>query len=256
MDLMKIFKNKKAFSLVEIVIAMLIASIVMLSVYFMLVIVYNQFNDLSATSETFNNLQVFERMFQRSAATCQYYDIYNNIEFRFFNTTDGKRYETYYFKEGNNGVNLLKDNNNISNKNKSEKIKYYSNDVNSLPDIDIDKNYKLCYCSGTSSRTITQGYLKVSTFTTDNYDRSKEIVLFDNIVKVYYEISKGITKDKFYNYTGIDLNEKWIDGFSEFKPIYTPFIKLIIIYKDKNDRLRRSYITCRLRGIEGVEFNM
>ena len=255
MDLMKIIKNKKAFSLVEIVIAMLIASIVMLSVYFMLVIVYNQFNDLSAASETFNNLQVFERMFQRSAATCQYYDIYNNSEFRFFNTTDGKRYEAYYFKEGNNEVNLLKDNNNISNKEKSEKIKYYSNDVNSLvTDNEKNKNYRLVYCSGTSSRTITQGYLNVSTFTTYNYDRSKEIVLFDNIVKVYYERSKNINETDFNKYTGMDKNLQEVWSYDKFKKIYTPFIKLIIIYKDKNDRLRRSYITCRLRGIEGVEF--
>ena len=66
MVLLKIFKNKKAFSLIELVVAMIIASIVMFSIYFMLIIAYEQFNDLTEASENFNNLQVFERTFQKS----------------------------------------------------------------------------------------------------------------------------------------------------------------------------------------------
>ena len=134
-----IFKNKKAFSLVELVVTMIIASILMLSVYFMMLIAYEQFNDLTGVSENFNNLQVFEKMFQRSAMTCVYYEVQNGNTFCFLTpNNNGYKYEKYEFKDmstGKNGNGACSD---ISQAPFSKKIDKYSNDVNEDDDISGD----------------------------------------------------------------------------------------------------------------------
>lgn len=252
-----IFKNKKAFSLIELLVAMIIASIVMFSVYFMLIIVYDQFNDLTEESERFNNLQVFERMFQRSAMTCSNYKIdtatSNDKKFCFYELKD-KKYEIYEFK-GISADNFV----NISTDSETAKAPIYSG----RNPADIGAGSKLIYYSNDTDTavipTYTRGYSK-KTFSPayDDID-DNEKVLFDNIVKVYYETSNKIkSSDDFKKLTGKDLenlnmkHEKWLTTGAYYKT-YTPFIKLIIFYKDKKNKIKRAYITCRLRNIEGTE---
>lgn len=252
MDIMTVFKNKKAFSLVELVIAMIIASIVMLSVYFMLIIAYDQFNDLTEASENFNNLQVFERMFQRSAMSCSYYEL-NGKTFKFLIPKDNGKYktETYKFNISNNDD--FKD---ISIE--QSKYRFYSGNINdNFFNIDKNNNYKVLY-KEQDNFTFSYTPAGYNNKFTPAIEGNVDTTLFDNIVKVYYEISSNtITTSNFYKLTGTDLKNKWgkTNQSIGYKIIYVPFIKLIIVYKDNKNRLRKFYITCRLRGIEGTEFN-
>ena len=255
MVLLKIFKNKKAFSLIELVVAMIIASIVMFSIYFMLIIAYEQFNDLTEASENFNNLQVFERTFQKSATSCSYYELNENtyaIKFVTPISNGSYKYEIYEFKNMGNDFRKIND--------FSQPYKYYSDDVNDgnvFSNINIDNNYKVIYTAGVNSNSFApiEGYTKKSSTTFSDGKTDDKKVLFDNIVKVYYQTPKNITTSTFYKFTGVDLNDKWRSK-DEFRKVYTPFIKLIIVYKDNKKRLRKFYITCRLKGIEGVEFRV
>jgi len=254
MDLSTIFKDKKAFSLVELVIAMLLASIVMLSIYFMLVVAYDQFNDLTEESERFNNLQVFERMFQRSAMTCSYFEIQKStFSFYHSNKISGKTYYEQYVFDNIKDKDFCR----ISTFSAKNKMPIYLEQIETLSNLNTTESYKLSYYknSGSISYGNSKGYLASLSVTKSNDSEIKEQkVLFDNIVKVYYEISTGITTSKFDLFTGKNFTSNWkSNGFNK---IYTPFIKVIIIYKDNRGRLRRTYITCRLRGIEGTEFQI
>lgn len=255
MDVMTNFKNNKAFSLVEIVVAMIIASIVMLTVYVMLIVVYKQFNDLTVESERFNNLQVFERMFQRSAMVCSHYQINstaNSKRFCFYDSTSYK-YEIYDFGKMNDNFFV-----NISTYSIKDKTAIYSGSIQNSN----YSEYNLLYISGSvASASYNAGYYRRIAFPESEYkgdtgDEKK--VLFSNIVKVYYETSSNIhSVIDLKKLIGKDLNElndsynRWEqNGYTK---IYTPFIRILIIYKDGKNRLRKSYITCRLRNIEGAE---
>jgi len=253
-----IFKNKKAFSLVELIIAMLIASIVMLSVYFMLIVAYSQFNDLTTESERFNNLQVFERMFQRSAMTCSYYKI-DSGSFYFSNSNN--TYEKYCFESIKNDdfTKINKASNGLKSKICNYEIENLSNEFTDTKyKINLSTSYKLVYYKYTYTKGNTEGYRSsvLNSYPTNSSNELEEKVLFDNIVKIYYETSQGTMESNFkINDKNLQDNELWPHPTrtDDFYKIYTPFIKLIIVYKDNRDRLKRSYITCRLRGIEGIE---
>lgn len=251
---MTLFKNKKAFSILELIIAILLASIVMLSVYFMLIMAYGQFNDLTEESERFNNLQVFERIFQRSAMTCSDYKIdisdSNNKKFCFYELKN-KKIEIYNFQKSN-----FVD---ISTYSITDKVSIYSG---AIPE-DNSKSYSLIYTSKelavAAMPSYNEGYTERTILPSYNNINDNAKVLFENIVKVYYETSNKIKSyDDFKKLTGKNLkdlniyHERWEPSDAYYK-IYTPFIKLVIIYRDKKNHLKRAYITCRLRNIEGTE---